>query len=273
MKLSLIKRILWYFKPLNTTIAKISVTSPSKRLAGKKIIVTGTNRGLGYYIAKRFVSEGGRVIITGRDESKTALAANELHCEYLCLDVTNFESFENFFEQAQKKVGGKIDILVNNAGISLHEGNMMNVTLEGFSKQIQTNLTGPYFLAKEFLRQYVDTAAADASIIFIASEKGLFPDELPYGLTKAAIVSLTGGMARRWVTKGIRVNALAPGVSVSDMTGYKRENLYCESNCSKRAYLPEEVAEAAVFLASESATCITGLVLPTNMANHYRCDW
>lgn len=156
----------------------------------------------------------------------------------------------------------------------MREGNMMNVTVEGFSSQIMTNLTGPYFLAQEFLRQYENQIEkSNASIIFMASEKGLFPDELPYGLTKAAIVSLTQGMARRWVTKGIRVNALAPGVTASDMTGYKRDNLYCENNCSRRAYLPEEVAEVAVFLASDTSRCITGQVLTTNMGNHLRCDW
>ncbi len=205
--MSLIKRILWYFKPLKTTVANISITAPSRKLAGKRVIVTGGTRGLGYYIAKRFAAEGGEVLITGRD-------------------------------------------------------------------QIMTNLTGPYFLAQEFLRQYENQIEkSNASIIFMASEKGLFPDELPYGLTKAAIVSLTQGMARRWVTKGIRVNALAPGVTASDMTGYKRDNLYCENNCSRRAYLPEEVAEVAVFLASDTSRCITGQVLTTNMGNHLRCDW
>lgn len=272
---SIIKRILWYFKPLKTTIANISVTAPSRKLEGKRIIVTGGTRGLGYYIAKRFAAEGGGVLITGRDETKAAIAAKEIGCEYLCLDVTRLELFRTFFDDAQKKLGGKIDILVNNAGISFHEGNMMNVTVEGFSSQIMTNLTGPYFLAQEFLRQYENQTdrMPNASIIFMASEKGLFPDELPYGLTKAAIVSLTQGMARRWVTKGIRVNALAPGVTASDMTGYRRDNLYCENNCSKRAYLPEEVAEAAVFLASDSSRCITGQILITNMGNHLRCDW
>lgn len=209
-----------------------------------------------------------------RHETKTAIVAKEIGCKYLCLDVTHLESFKGFFSIARKELGGQIDILVNNAGISLHEGNMMNVTVEGFSSQIMTNLTGPYFLAQEFLRQYENQIEkSNASIIFMASEKGLFPDELPYGLTKAAIVSLTQGMARRWVTKGIRVNALAPGVTASDMTGYKRDNLYCENNCSRRAYLPEEVAEVAVFLASDTSRCITGQVLTTNMGNHLRCDW
>lgn len=261
--MSLIKRILWYFKPLKTTVANISITAPSRKLAGKRVIVTGGTRGLGYYIAKRFAAEGGEVLITGRDETKTAIVAKEIGCKYLCLDVTHLESFKGFFPIARKELGGQIDILVNNAGISLHEGNMMNVTVEGFSSQIMTNLTGPYFLAQEFMRQYENQIEkSNASIIFMASEKGLFPDELPYGLTKAAIVSLTQGMARRWVTKGIRVNALAPGVTASDMTGYKRDNLYCENNCSRRAYLPEEVAEVAVFLASDTSRCITGQYLP-----------
>lgn len=264
--MSLIKRILWYFKPLKTTVANISITAPSRKLAGKRVIVTGGTRGLGYYIAKRFAAEGGEVLITGRDETKTAIVAKEIGCKYLCLDVTHLESFKGFFPIARKELGGQIDILVNNAGISLHEGNMMNVTVEGFSSQIMTNLTGPYFLAQEFLRQYENQIEkSNASIIFMASEKGLFPDELPYGLTKAAIVSLTQGMARRWVTKGIRVNALAPGVTASDMTGYKRDNLYCENNCSRRAYLPEEVAEVAVFLASDTSRCITGQVLTTRI--------
>ena len=152
--MSLIKRILWYFKPLKTTVANISITAPSRKLAGKRVIVTGGTRGLGYYIAKRFAAEGGEVLITGRDETKTAIVAKEIGCKYLCLDVTHLESFKGFFPIARKELGGQIDILVNNAGISLHEGNMMNVTVEGFSSQIMTNLTGPYFLAQEFLRQY-----------------------------------------------------------------------------------------------------------------------
>lgn len=271
--MSLIKRILWYFKPLKVTTANISVTNPSKRLDGKRVVITGGSRGLGYEIAKRFCEEGASVIITGRDETKTSAAAAEIGCSHMTLDVMDTTTFQRFIAEATEKLGGVIDILVNNAGISLHEGNMMNVTLDGFQRQLSTNLLGPYFLAQEFLRYYEDKDDANAQVIFMASEKGLFPDELPYGLIKAAIVSLTQGMARRWVTKGIRVNALAPGVTASDMTGYKRDNLYCESNCSKRAYIPEEVAEAAVFLASDASRCITGQVLTTNMANHLRCDW
>ena len=255
--------------------------------AGLNLLATAfgnASLGRGGEAAKRFALKPGDEIVVSKAEHHSVLLpfqelAYHTGATLKWFDLTedgltHLESFKGFFPIARKELGGQIDILVNNAGISLHEGNMMNVTVEGFSSQIMTNLTGPYFLAQEFLRQYENQIEkSNASIIFMASEKGLFPDELPYGLTKAAIVSLTQGMARRWVTKGIRVNALAPGVTASDMTGYKRDNLYCENNCSRRAYLPEEVAEVAVFLASDTSRCITGQVLTTNMGNHLRCDW
>lgn len=104
--MSLIKRILWYFKPLKTTVANISITAPSRKLAGKRVIVTGGTRGLGYYIAKRFAAEGGEVLITGRDETKTAIVAKEIGCKYLCLDVTHLESLRAFFPlQGRNSVG------------------------------------------------------------------------------------------------------------------------------------------------------------------------
>lgn len=79
--------------------------SPSRKLAGKRVIVTGGTRGLGYYIAKRFAAEG-EVLITGRDETKTAIVAKEIGCKYLCLDVTHLESFKGFFPlQGRNSVG------------------------------------------------------------------------------------------------------------------------------------------------------------------------
>ena len=248
-----------------------------RRLNNKKAVVTGGSNGIGRAIVEAFLQEGADVFFTTLNDIPKAREIIDAHPEervgFMQMNASEYDSVGRLFEEATG-FHGSIDILVNNAGISLHEGNMMNVTVEGFSSQIMTNLTGPYFLAQEFLRQYENQIEkSNASIIFMASEKGLFPDELPYGLTKAAIVSLTQGMARRWVTKGIRVNGLAPGVTASDMTGYKRDNLYCENNCSRRAYLPEEVAEVAVFLASDTSRCITGQVLTTNMGNHLRCDW
>lgn len=272
---NIIKRILWYFKPLKVTTAQISVVDPNQRLAGKRVLITGGNRGLGYEIACKFVAEGAEVVITGRNAKSLEDASCKIGCKYFVMDMTGFEKFPEAFDSISKNLlgGEKIDVLINNAGISLHEGNMMNVTIDGFQSQLQTNLLGPYFLSQAFLRQYKDSEDNNASIIFMVSEKGLFPDELPYGMIKAALVSLIGGMARRWVRKGVRINGIAPGVTATDMTGYKSDNIYCEYNCSKRAYLPEEVAEAAVFLASDATKCITSQIIGTNMGNHLRCDW
>ena len=87
---------------------------------------------------------------------------------------------------------------------------------------------------------------------------------MPYGLTKAALNSLTQGLAYRFAKENIRVNAVAPGVTVSDMTGFSEDNLYCSYNINKRVYLPEEMAEVAAFLLSEESGCISGQIITCN---------
>lgn len=102
----------------------------------------------------------------------------------------------------------------------------------------------------------------------------MYGDDIPYGLIKAALNSLTAGLGRRLLKKGIYVNAIAPGVTASDMTGYsKNGNLYRQAACAKRVYLPEEVAEVAVFMLSDLSNCISSQVIPCNNGNHLRCDW
>ena len=273
-----LKRILiWLLKgvPVVKITASISQLSPSGMLSGKKIIVTGGGRGLGFYMAKKFIAEGASVLITGRDESTLKVASMQLNnCPFIHFDIQNVNEISSFLEKADKLLGGKIDCLVNNAGISLHEPSFESVTVEGFEKQFNTNLRGPYFLSQAFVSYCEHFHIDNANILFITSERGFYCDVIPYGLTKAAINSLTVGLARRYVTKGIRVNAIAPGVTASDMTGFdKNGNLYRENSCGKRVFLPEEVAEAATFLLSDASKCISGEILPCNQGNHYRCDW
>jgi NAD(P)-dependent dehydrogenase (short-subunit alcohol dehydrogenase family) len=163
---------------------------------------------------------------------------------------------------------------VNNAGISLHEKNMMEVTIDTFDQQLSTNLKGPYFLTQEFLKHCQITHNTNASIIFMASERGLYCDEIPYGLIKSAIISLTRGVARRQIKNGIRVNAVAPGITESDMTIVDRTGDMASSyNCGGRFFLPEEVAETIVFLLSDAAKCISGEVIACDQGNYLRCDW
>lgn len=278
MNLSLyIKRAFLYIikgQPKKIIKANITCTSPSKRLLNKKVVITGGGRGLGYSIAKKCSEEGAEVIIVGRNESTLINASQELSCHYLVYDVTDIDGISNFFDKCESIFGKGVDCLINNAGISLHEGNIFNVTSDTYDKQFLTNLKAPYFLSKEFITRYDNNKQTTGSILFITSERGLYCDDMPYGLIKAAINSFTEGLGRRVIDKGIRVNAIAPGVTVSDMTGYKKDgNLYRSSACGNRVYLAEEVAEITVFLLSDVSGCINSHIIPCNRGNHLRCDW
>ena len=247
--------------------------APNDRLKGKRIVITGGGRGLGFYIAQKCQEEGASILIIGRNEDTLRHASQLLNnCMYIVFNLQEISKFKELIEEAATKLGG-IDCLVNNAGISLHEKSLFDVSEESFDNQFSTNIKAPYFLSQEFIRYGLDKGN-ELNILFITSERGLYGDVLPYGLTKAAINSLTQGLARAFVNNNVRVNAIAPGVTASDMTGFdKNGNLYREQSCGKRVLLPEEIAESAVFLLSKESACISGEILPCNQGNHLRSDY
>ena len=243
--------------------ANITVLEANNRLSGKKIIITGGSKGLGYAMAKKFVLEGAEVLITGRDEESLKKSASEIGCKYIPYDVSDFEHMDDFILQADNLIGGA-NVLVNNAGISLHEGNIRNVQFEQFDKQININLKGAYFLSQKFLAIYEANDRKDGSILFLSSERGQHVDDLPYGIIKAAINSLTQGLAKMLIRNKIRINAIAPGITATNMTGRTINNLYENNYATGRCYLPEEVAEIACFLISDAAGCLSGQILVCN---------
>lgn len=252
--------------------AEISYLQPYSRLSGKKIIVTGGGRGLGAAMASKFVAEGASVLISGRNEATLKETAARIGCKYLILDVQDTSSFDKFISDADEILGG-IDCLVNNAGISLHEPTFFDVTPESFDAQVATNLRGPMFLTQSFTK-FLLKENHQGSVLFVSSETGETVDIRPYGFTKAAVNSLVKGLAYLFVSKGIRVNAVAPGVTATDMTGIKSEgNLYCPGNSLNRVYLPEEIAEAACFLLSDVSGCISGQVLVCNNGKTINARW
>ncbi len=171
---------------------------------------------------------------------------------------------------------GNIDCLVNNAGISLHEGNFGNVTEEGFNKQFDINLKGAYFLSKAFLEMKLNEDIKDANLLFISSETADQCYDIPYGMTKASINTLTKALSRRLYKDGIRVNAIAPGVTSTDMTkGYvdTSNGNYYRDCAAGRVFLPEEIAEVACFLLSDASKCISGEIIHTNAGNHIKTFW
>ena len=265
--------VLLHGKP-RPIVANISYLAPNERLKGKKIIITGGGRGLGFSMAKRFVQEGAEVLIAGRNEDVLKKSALEIGCKYLKLDVQNIDGFKEFICNADKLLGG-VNCLVNNAGISLHENSILDVTHEQFDSQINTNFRGPFFLAKIFMEKcnvYNDKEIK--KILFISSETSVTVDERPYGLTKAAINSLVQGLAHKYVNQGYRINALAPGLTISDMVGKKDDsNLAGGGGITGRFYLPEEVAEIATFLLCDVSNCLNGQILVCNEGKTINARW
>ena len=272
---SLIKRsVLFILHGLShkEVVANISYLSPDARLSGKKIIVTGGGRGLGASMAAKFVSEGASVLIAGRNVESLQKISNQLGCKYLQIDMQDVSSFDTFIATADGMLDG-VDCLVNNAGISLHEQTFFDVTPESFDAQIATNLRGSFFLTQSFSRLLL-AKGRKGNVLFVSSETGETVDIRPYGFTKAAINSMVQGLAYLFVSKGIRVNAVAPGITASDMTGYKADgNLYLPGNATERVYLPEEVAETACFLLSDVSGCISGQIVVCNNGKTINARW
>lgn len=257
-----------------TVTADIHYMEPSGKLKGKRIIVTGGGRGLGYAMAKKFKEEGAQVLIAGRDVKTLRESAERIGCKFLQLDVQDTGTFASFMDEADKMLGG-VNCLVNNAGISLHEKGFLAVSPAQFDLQFNTNLKGGFFLAQAFIRKCkVNGLEGIKNILFTSSETGMTVDERPYGLTKAALNSLLQGLAYRYVNEGYRVNAIAPGVTISDMVGKRDDgDLTYAGNITGRYYLPEEVAEIACFLLSDISNCLNGQILVCNEGKTINARW
>jgi NAD(P)-dependent dehydrogenase (short-subunit alcohol dehydrogenase family) len=237
----------------------------SSILSNKNIVITGATSGIGLCIAQLFSRQGAKTILVGRNEKKLKECVKSINnSTYYVLDIKDVNKYDEFFEYLKNNFN-KIDVFVNNAGISLHENNILSVDELGFDEQFLTNLKGPYFLTQK----YIKMVKSDLNIIFISSERGSQCDDIPYGLTKIAINSLIEGLSYRFIKNNIRVNGIAPGVTASNIVKVDTKgNMGTAKYVSGRFFLPEEVAEVALFLASDSSKCISGEIIHTNDGNH-----
>ena len=264
----------WIIKGVPEYNLKVSVstTSPSDRLEGRGVLITGGSRGLGFSVAQRCIDEGARVVITGRTESSLTEAAEKLgfNCNYIVHDARDVDNLTKLLDEAEALTGCNcLYGLVSNAGVSLHEDDFRNVTPEGWDKQVDTNLKGNYFLVKEFVERLEGRGAEKGNIVVISSERARRSDDIPYGLTKAATDSFVRCMATRVIDKDIRINGVAPGVTASDMTGVSRDgNMYANWQPANRFFLPEEVAEVVAFLLSDASNCISGEVIACDQGRY-----
>lgn len=243
-------------------------------LEGKKVLITGGSRGLGYAIAKRCLEEKAVVTITGRskevlEEAKKSLG-NPENLFVFEHDVRQYDKDDELILNARRAMNG-IDCLINNAGVSVHNIDYSNCTEEQWDRQMDTNLKGVYFLTQAYMKYYEEVGKKSGKIINMVSERGLYGDDVPYGMAKRALISYTEGLARKLILKGVRVNAIAPGVTATEMTGYDPEdNLFRRYAVGRRVLLPEEIAEVAIFMISDASNCISGQVIACNEGNHLR---
>ncbi|MDD6684187.1 MAG: SDR family NAD(P)-dependent oxidoreductase [Lachnospiraceae bacterium] len=263
----MIKRSLRYLVkgvPVIQTTAKVVVTSPNNQLSGRRILITGGATGIGLAIAKKCAAEDAQVLITSRNEEKLKTACQKIgeNAQYLVWDVRAVSTFKELILQSEKKLGGQLDSLVSNAGVSLHEGDFHHVTEQSWDQQMDTNLKGNYFLVKEFI-EYVEAAETGyGNIVVITSDRGMRPDDIPYGLTKVASNSFVKGIGKKVIAEGIRLNAVAPGITCSELTGCKEdENLYLERVPGKRLFLGAEVANVVHFLLTDVSAAVAGEII------------
>ena len=244
-------------------------------LSGQNIVVTGGSKGIGFSMARKFTTEGAKVLITGRNENALKEAVDKIECDkcsYLVHDMAKETDYARFVDTLYGKLGG-VDSVVLNAGISLHEGNILNVTQDGFDSQFNTNLRANYFVAQALLKRKTENNE-QGNILFLSSETAAKCVDIPYGLTKAAINSLVGALARRVYQRGIRVNAIAPGVTYTDMTKGIHEitDDYANNSAAGRYLLPDEIAEVACFILSKASMCITGEIIYCDAGSHLKLN-
>lgn len=237
------------------------------QLENQTAVVTGAGRGIGKAIALKFASEGADIVCVSRTAENAEAAAAEVRALGRrawahALDVSNAEQVAIAIESIVQ-TAGRVDILVNNAGIT-RDNLIMRMNPEDLDTVMNTNLKGAFLFTKGFARSFLKQRAG--RMINVASIIGLIGNagQSNYAASKAALIGFTKSIARELAPRGITVNAIAPGFIETDMTSALKEETRRELlrriplNCLGQ---PDDVANAALFLAGVSARYITGQVL------------
>lgn len=237
-------------------------------LKGKTAIVTGASRGIGRAIAQKLASQGAAVVINYNGSEEKAREIQQKIQEdggtasiYKC-DVSDYAQCERFIQDVIQEYG-QLDILVNNAGIT-KDGLLMKMSEEDFDRVIDINLKGAFntirFASRQMLKQRSGRIINMSSVSGVAGNAG----QANYAASKAGVIGLTKAAARELASRGITVNAIAPGFIETDMTDGLSDKVKEAATAQiplGRFGKPEQVAAAAAFLASEEAGYITGQVL------------
>jgi NAD(P)-dependent dehydrogenase (short-subunit alcohol dehydrogenase family) len=238
-------------------------------LSGRTALVTGGSRGIGRAAAQALAEAGADVIVASRNEASCRRAADEIEAAtgrrafgHAC-HVGHWDELDRLAEAAWRYTG-RLDILVNNAGMSPLYDRVTDVTEELFDKVVGVNLKGPFRLTAVIGSQMAERDA-DGSIINVSSVGGIRPqpDTIPYSAAKAGLNAMTVAFAHAF-GPAVRVNAVAPGRFLTDVSKHwdpAQLRAASARTALRRAGMPEEMAGAIVYLASDAASYTTGALL------------
>ncbi len=241
-------------------------------LKEKIALVTGANRGIGYAIAEAFASQGAKVVMVYRDETVGQSAMQKIREKTpgasllgKSCDISKMAEVEALFEWVIKECG-KLDILVNNAGVT-RDNLILRMKEEDWDAVMNTNLKGAFLMSKIAVKHMIK--ARKGSIINLSSVVGQIGNagQVNYAASKGGLIAFTKSLAREVASRNVTVNAIAPGYIETDMT----ESLSPEMKDTLKANIPlgrlgttADIAQAALYLASDGASYVTGQVLAVN---------
>ena len=236
-------------------------------------IVTGGSSGIGLAIAEKFVQASILTIIIGRDQKKLTAAQKKLGdlCQPVCQDLDDLAAIPGLIDQLVQRYG-HIDILVNNAGINMKK-EFTDVTDEEFERVLHTNLRSVFTVSREVVRVMLPRGKGNIiNISSMAAQYGI-PKVIAYTASKSAVEGMTKAMAVELSPKGILVNCIAPGFIATDMSSKalngdaeRKQKVFSRTPLGRMGE-PADIGDAALFLASEQAKYVTGVVLPIDGGN------